>query len=334
MIVELIEQMHAGEGLSCRALCERSGISYRSFLRWRRRCIDGEAPVSRPGPAKVEPVDMELLVKQVQAMHHHRHRTEGTGDLYREHREQISRRDLSELVRKEREDRKRRKAEQQYHIHWHVPRLVWAMDDTEFRPDPRYPKAYMHNVQDLGSRYKFGALVGLHLACGEDVVAHLSELFSRYGPPLFLKRDNGGNLNHHGVDDLLQSAMVLPLNSPRHYPQYNGSMERAQQEIKGALARHVKKPSAFLAIQSEMEIHEMNHNPRADLGNRTPCSVFESGKDHARIYTRRKRREIYENIREKTLVFADREGYDADRAWRLAVRTWLQENRFITVSRG
>lgn len=288
MIVELIERLHTDEGLGCRALCERAGVSYPSFMRWRGRCKAGEEPVHRPGPAKVEPVDMELLIKQIQAMHHGRRRTEGAGELYHEHKDQISRRDLSELVRKEREDQKREKAQRQYRIQWHVPRLVWAMDDTEFRPDPLYPKAYLHNVQDLGSRYKFGALVGLHLACGEDVVAHLAELFNRHGPPLFLKRDNGGNLNHHEVDELLQSAMVIPLNSPRYYPQYNGSMERAQDEIKKTLSRHVKEPSAFLAIQSEMDIHELNHKPREDLGKRTPCSVFESGQDYARIYTRRK----------------------------------------------
>ena len=333
MVVEFIEQMHADEKLSYREACEQAGVGYSSFMRWRRRCIDGEEPVKRPGPAKVEPVDMKLLVKQIEAMHHGRHRSEGTGELYRAHKDQISRRDLTELVRNERENKKRQKAEQQYHIHWHVPRLVWAMDDTEFRPDPEYPKAYLHNVQDLGSRYKFGALVGLNLASGEDVVAHLAELFKRYGPPLFLKRDNGGNLNHHEVDKLLQSAMVIPLNSPCYYPQYNGSMERAQREIKKTLARHVKTPNAFLAIQSDMDIHELNHQPRSDLSNRTPCSVFRSGADYARSYTLRKRKEVYESIREKTLAFAEMEGYDTNRAWRRGVRTWLQENRFITVSR-
>lgn len=333
MTVALIEQMHADEKLSYRAACSQAGISYSSFMRWRRRSIDGEEPARRPGPAKVEPVDMKLLVKQIEAMHHGRHRSEGTGELYREHKDQISRRDLSELVLNERNRQKQERAGKQYHIEWHVPRLVWAMDDTEFRPDSQYPKAYLHNIQDLGSRYKFGALVGLHLASGLDVVAHLEELFSRHGPPLFLKRDNGGNLNHSEVDKLLQSAMVIPLNSPCYYPQYNGSMERAQHEIKKTLALHVKAPNAFLAIQADMDIHELNHKPMAGQGNRTPCSVFRSGEDYARIYTRRKRKEVYETIKEKTLAFAEMEGYDSDRAWRRAVRTWLQENHFITVSR-
>lgn len=334
MVVELIEQMHAAEGTGCRELCERAGLSYSSFMRWRDRVRHDETPVHRPGPAKTGPLDLDGLRAQVQAMDHGSHRTEGVRDLYLEHKNAISRRDLGALVKAERDRQKQAQASGQVRIHWHVARLVWAMDDTEYRPDRQYPKAYLHNVQDMASRYKFGALVGLRLAAGEEVVAHLAELFNRHGPPLFLKRDNGGNLNHHEVDELLGEAMVIPLNSPCHYPQYNGSMERAQRDIKTALAQHIKAPSAFLAIQAEMDIHELNHRSLADLGNRTPCSVFQSGRDTARQYTRRRRKEVYEKIKENMLELIAVKGYETDRAWRTAVRNWLLENGFITISRG
>lgn len=334
MVVELIEQMHQDEGTGYRALCERAGVRYSSFMRWRDRARHNEAPVHRPGPAKTERLDYDGLQAQIAAMHHGRKRTGGVGELYEEHKGAISRRDLSELIKAGRDRQKQEKSRQQVHISWHVPRLVWAMDDTEYRPDRQYPKAYLHNVTDLASRYKFGALVGLKLATGPDVVAHLAELFNRHGPPLFLKRDNGGNLNHHEVDELLGEAMVIPLNSPCYYPQYNGSMERAQRDIKTTLARHVKAPSAFLAIQAEMDIHELNHRPLAELGHRTPCSVFQSGLDTARQYTRRRRKEVYERIKEKTLELISLKGYETDRAWRTAVRNWLLENGFITLSRG
>lgn len=333
MVVELIEQMHADEGSGYRELCSRAGLDYSCFMRWRRRSIGGEEPVRRPGPSKVEPVDMQLLVKQVLVMNHHVQRTDGTGELYREHRDEISRRDLNALVREERERRKKERAERQYHIAWHVPRLVWAMDDTQYRPDKQYPAARMHNVQDLGSRFKFGPLVGLKPATGPDIAAHLAELIDRYGPPLFLKRDNGGNLNHTEVDELLESMLILPLNSPCYYPQYNGSMERCQKEIKTILSRHAKTPDAFLAIQAEMDIHELNHTRRTDLKN-TPWGVFESGRDYARSFTRRKRKEVYDTIQSKTLELIDTKSYKADVAWRRAVRAWLMEHRFITVSRN
>ena len=333
MIVELLEQMHAVEGSGYRELCSRAGLDYSCFMRWRRRSIGGEEPVHRPGPSKVEPVDMKLLVRQVLAMNHHAKRTDGTGELYERHRHEISRRDLNGLVRKERDRKKQERTDRQYHIAWHVPRLVWAMDDTLYRPDRQYPAARMHNVQDLGSRFKFGPLVGLKPATGPDVAAHLAELVDRYGPPLFLKRDNGGNLNHREVDDLLEDMIIIPLNSPCHYPQYNGSMERCQKDVKAILARHVKKPDAFLALQAEMDIHELNHTLRADL-KQTPWGLFESGVDYARSFTRRKRREVYDNIQNKTLELIDARGYKTDVAWRRAVREWLTAHRFITVTRG
>jgi hypothetical protein len=333
MVVELIEQRHAAAGSGYRDLCEKAGLDYSCFMRWRRRCTGGEEPVQRPGPSKVEPVDMKLLIKQVLVMNHHVKRTDGTGELYEKHRHEISRRDLNGLVREERDRQKKEKANRQYHIHWHVPRLVWAMDDTLYRPDRQYPSARMHNVQDLGSRFKFGALVSQVPADGHAVAAHLAELIGRYGPPLFLKRDNGGNLNHQAVNDLLESMIIIPLNSPCYYPQYNGSMERCQKEIKAILARHVKKPDAFLALQAEMDIHELNHTLRADL-KQTPWGVFESGIDYARSFTRRKRKEVYDNIQNKTLELISTGDYKADVAWRRAVREWLTAHRFITVTKG
>jgi hypothetical protein len=36
------------------------------------------------------------------------------------------------------------------------------------------------NAMVSESRYKFGVLVGLQLASGNEVVAHLAELFNRY----------------------------------------------------------------------------------------------------------------------------------------------------------
>ena len=47
-----------------------------------------------------------------------------------------------------------------------------------------------------------------------------------------LKRDNGSNLNHQAVDEVLSRYLVIPLNSPPHDPPYNGGMECAVRELK------------------------------------------------------------------------------------------------------
>ena len=91
MVVQIIEQMHREEGLSYRDLCHREGVSHTSFMRWRERCQHGKSPVARPGPAKVVAMDLGELREEVRAMHHRRHRTAGTGELYDQHRNEISR---------------------------------------------------------------------------------------------------------------------------------------------------------------------------------------------------------------------------------------------------
>jgi len=52
---------------------------------------------------------------------------------------------------------------------------------------------------------------------GEEVAGYLSDKFDRYGAPLVLKRDNEGNMNHRGINDVLSESFVLPLNSPEYY---------------------------------------------------------------------------------------------------------------------
>ena len=86
--------------------------------------------------------------------------------------------------------------------------------------------------------------------------------FRHHGAPLFLKRDNGGNLNHHLVDELLGEYLVIPINSPCYYPQYNGGIERGQGDIKACLRQHDDLPHGFLGIQAEIDIQALNHRRR------------------------------------------------------------------------
>jgi len=139
-------------------------------------------------------------------------------------------------------------------------------------------------------------------------------------------------MNHGLVEDLLEVFLVIPVNSPSYYPQYNGAIEVAQREIKERLFQRQQTPSAFLAIQAGLDVHALNHRRRPCLGRRTPCQVFLSGQELARTFNRRKRKEVYDWIKQKMLALMGQGLYDADEAWRLAVETWLLEHGFITVS--
>jgi hypothetical protein len=65
------------------------------------------------------------------------------------------------------------------------------------------------------------------MPCGEQIASHLDRHLSRFGPPLFLKRDNGGNLNHLAVNTLLEERIIIPINSSCYRASYNGSIEHS-----------------------------------------------------------------------------------------------------------
>ena len=96
---------------------------------------------------------------------------------------------------------------------------------------------HLHNLTDLHSRYRLPPLASDCLPCGEEVAGHLQYLFDRFEPPLFCKRDNGGNLNHLAVNQVLEEALVIPINSPPHRAPYNGAIEHTQGEFKSYLDR-------------------------------------------------------------------------------------------------
>ena len=75
---------------------------------------------------------------------------------------------------------------------------------------------HVQNLQDLCSQYKFPTPATRYLPCGEAVSGHLDRHFTHFGPPLFIKRDNGGNLNHISVNAVLEEAdcdLLLDVNN-------------------------------------------------------------------------------------------------------------------------
>ena len=166
---------------------------------------------------------------------------------------------------------------------------------------------------------------------------HLDKLFRRFGPPLVLKRDNGSNLNCEAVNEVLSQWLVIPLNSPPHYPPYNGSIERAQRDLKSAVRPHLQTSScgAVPAVVTAI-VHDLNHRPRRCLRGHNACEQFAGAKQNLSGYTRRRRKELFEQIRELAMKIMleqpVRTRGHADVAWRLAVETLLQQNEIIAIS--
>ena len=339
-MIEIVQSVEQETGKACLSVCRELGVTYSSMRRWTRRQAAGEEIARKPGPGKVGPLDLDALTDDIRLLAHGRERTRGTGALYARHQEEISRRDLQALVAGVRDEIHREEQALARHIDWLKPGLVWSMDDAEVEAcDGR--RVHLHVVHDLGSRYTLCMLGDDALADGPTIARNLERLFKQYGAPLFFKRDNGSNLNHAEVTKVLGEHGVIPLNSPAHYPPYNGGMEHKQLEIKQHLeTRFADGPACqpVLVLAAEICGHDLNHVRRPVLGHRTACQTLEAGRPILRQFHRRKRKEAFEEIKALAVdIAANLEQHtlmDAEVAFRHAAESWMQSNNIIRVLRN
>lgn len=335
-IMEGIENMRLDNGKSYRGFCADRMAPYSSLMRWRQRLRQSK-PVVQARGASCTPVTVEKLWERLLSLPHGRRRTRGTGAVYEAYRGLISRGELRHMLKALRLELNRDRSALMRRIEWKLPGLVWSMDDLQIRR-PGEPTLFWHQVQDLGSRYKFAPSVGQQLA-GPEVAERLRRLFLKFGAPLFLKRDNGGNLNHAAVDAVLNEFLVIPLNSPVHYAPYNGAIEKAQREFQEASTARLasRQPGLFdWEMHSEVVINDLNHQPRACLGGQCACVRFHAGQSGDKKYNRQERKEVYNQIITIATQAMDQLNvtgrHAAEAAWRLAVETWLRDQGLITVT--
>lgn len=334
-MVEMIESMKERTGMPYGMICKTLQLPLASFKRWRNRIRGSMVLIHPPGPKKVEPFD-PCLDKEIRLLDHGMKRSAGTTGLYYRYRFSVSRRELGRMVERVRRDLESDRRAHLRWIAWLTPGVVWAMDYTEYDLGMA-GKIYLHNTQDLGSRYKFLPMAGEY-PVGEEVAGYLSEKFDRYGAPLVLKRDNAGNMNHIAINDVLAESFVLPLNNPEYYAPYNGAIEESQREVKRSLREKLGSdlPDCrdHIAAYAEAAVNDLNHRMRPCLNGKTSCQVFfESGNRPA--FTKRERRGIYDWVIERVeriLLAVNQSGQVVrESAWRIAVESWLRSRGHIRI---
>lgn len=323
------------------AVCRELAVPSSSLRRWRERAQAGEALVEKPGPAKVEPLNLEQLETDVRALEHGAERTHGTGALYRQYRAQISRRDFQALVEGTRREVEAEEAALARRIDWLAPGLVWSLDDTKKHWLEEHRFGHMHLGIDLASRYHLCALGDTVQADGWRVAMNLEELFHQHGAPLFLKTDGGSNLNHDAVRRLLAAWGVIPLVSPPYYPPYNGGVERGHQEILRQLVSRIGQDTVdgrVLRLECAVAAHDVNHKQRRSLDGHTACRAFALGRPLVKLFDHRKRKEAYDEICalsvDITAQLHEHAAAGRDAAFRYAAETWMQSNHIIRVTRN
>jgi hypothetical protein len=327
--MEIVTQVQAKTQLPWGELCRAMEVPVSTVRRWQQRRRTNQPLVNAAGPKKVVPFDPEVLAADVQGLDHGRHRSHGTGDLYSQYCNQVSRRVLQELVAQTRREQTANERASWRQILWQAPGAIWGLDTTEYKDES------FQSFRDLSARYTFPTI---NETTGDAVAGHLQHLIDRYGPPLFLKRDNGSTLNAQTVNEVLSVNLVLPLNSPLDYPRYNGGIEHAQGEFKTKLeARLVYKQSCHhehLGSYTENVVNDLNHISRDVLGSRTSCEVF-MGQKHKYRFTKRTRRMIYDLIKWLTECILNLmepiTKRSREAAWRMAAEYWLCQNGLIAI---
>lgn len=332
----MIESMKRRTGIPFGVICQTVRLPLASFNRWRCRIRRKVVLINHPGPKKVLPFDPSVLDTEIRLLDHGVKRSAGTAALYQRYCSSVSRRELGWMVARVRQDLETDRRKQIRRVEWLIPKIVWAMDVTEYVSN-LYRKIYLHNTQDLGSRYKFLPLAGGY-PLGEKVADYLGEQFDRYGAPLVLKRDNAGNMNHSAINKVLADFFVLPLNNPEYYAPYNGAIEESQREIKSCLGQKLRQglldPAEHITVYVEAAVNDLNHQIRPCLNGKTSCQVFfEPGNRLA--LTKQKRREVYDWVQERfaRILSAMNQSGQAVResAWRIAVESWLRSKGYIRV---
>ena len=319
----MIEEAKTTFSLPYACIANQVGLSYRTLIRWKQRIANGKDAVGKRGPKKVQPLNLAELKEKIRDLDHGRRRSHGTGRLHEAHTDSISRRELNELVRQVRSDAKADPCQ----VVWLKPDLTWAMDGAEYRD------CHVQNVQDLCSRYKFAPLTSDGQPCGEEVAGHLSRHLSRFGPPLFIKRDNAGNLNHAAVNDLLEEHIIIPINSPYYKPSYNGAIEHSQGELKAWLSKWkdavcTKKE---LALQMDNAANALNHRTRRSLSGKNACGAYFLS---SRLrYTKRQRKQTYEWIYNLAVDICEHAGKNEidPVAWRVLASKWIKRNLLFVI---
>jgi transposase len=336
-IVNQLQTLHEQVAEPYRPLCQASAVPYSTFMRWHGRVARGEPVVLPPGPKPVGELDLAALQAQLRALEHGPQRSAGTTALYLKHRPQISRRGFHDLLEETRREVLRERQADLRRIEWLMPGAVWSTDPTELvlvREGVRQ-KLPVLPAQDLASRYKLSPLVGERL-WGATVAAQLDKLFHRHGPPLVMKIDNASNLNSEEMDEVLRRWWVIRLNSPPYYPPYNGGIERAQRELKSALRPYLMaRATGITPTLVALIVHDLNDRPRRCLRGQTACERLAGAKQNMRGYTRRRRKELVEQIHELAMkIMVEQpvrtQGH-ADVAWRLAVESLLQQEGIISI---
>ena len=153
---------------------------------------------------------------------------------------------------------------------------------------------YACNVVDCFSRFAMGGPIKSKSA-KEVCRVLLDDCIYKYGLPIILQTDNGGEFNNARLTEVLEEMKALKINGRPYHPQSQGRVERFNQALTRFLRRDLQKekdwPSRlpFFYFMYNTRVHRsLQGETPADLFHRRPTLVCTQSR--AATTSRRKRR--------------------------------------------
>ena len=337
VLVAKVEKYNFDDEIFFHQAARICGFSEATLWRYRSRIHFGDIPLQKRGRKELMPFADDILRDEIYDLDHRQKRSLGSGTLREKYKFLVSRETMDRLIGEVRAEVNRGKLDEMIRVKWHCPHLVWAMDDYFYMA--KSVKFQISQVQDVTTKYKFEPLVRKQSIDGKEIAENLEKLFKEHGAPLFLKRDNGSNLNSKEVAFILKEYKVMPLNSPAYFPQYNGSIERAQREAKKELDRLTKKckNADIFPFVVRQAVHNLNHKIRSSLHGENSC--FRWSLYSNRRFSMTYRTIVYQELQALALDIVNAVNYSDKEllktaAWRKVVGAWLQQNGHMTLKRA
>jgi transposase InsO family protein len=206
------------------------GIPPRTYGSWVEshvagRLVDPPPPV----PTKEETERREGLRARMRELAHRRHYTFGLAPLWNEVRETMSREDFRRLAREVRAEVNRERRSQILRYEFLFPDVAHSIDFQDMPRDfPGGAKRYLVRILDECTRLTLRKALTDHKGAGMGYVFVRDHLRAGQCPLLF-KYD--WEFAVPQFEQLLLDHRIVPLPSPRRYPQHNGKMERSNKDV-------------------------------------------------------------------------------------------------------
>lgn len=314
-----------------------SQFSLATFFRYGCRAELGLPLWGPRGKPKAVTIEDDIVQDVLKSQWHGgRHRLRGVADIRLQHPE-FTEQQIQNFANEVRNELLQGNAKSMISVEYGEPHLMWSLDI--FEKWHRGIKFRVLQVMDLGSRIKLFPAIKPGDFTGEEIAEHINMLMRIHGAPLFLKRDNGGNLNSRELFEIMKMFAVIPFNSPPYCPQFNGVMERSQGEIKRYLRFMLKdtKTEDTFSAAVYLAIDRANHRKRKVLNGQNALECWE--KPFLK-FSKREREAIYFEIKDVANqilhAFSPQKQKRKDAfacAWRKAVTQYLEAKEYIRLYR-